>query len=169
VEVDSSFRLFEGFKLDVGYTYLNTKVLQITLPAAPIFYAALNPTANQGDPLPLSPKNTVVVTGTYLLPLPESAGQVSLSATFSHADANRAESPGSSPLYLIAAENQLNLNADWHGAFGQPIDLAFYMTNVTNQGRILFPGSGFQTIGADGGTVNQPRMFGFRLKYRFGD
>lgn len=52
---------------------------------------------------------------------------------------------------------------------GNPFDLAFYMTNVTNQGRILFPGSGFQTIGADGGHVNQPRMFGFRLKYRFGD
>ncbi|MBV1688568.1 TonB-dependent receptor [Novosphingobium sp. G106] len=169
VEVDSSFKLLEGLQLDVGYTYLNTKVLQITVPPAPIFYDNVNPTANVGDPLPLSPKNTVVVTGSYILPLSESVGRLSLSATFTHADANRAESPNSSPLYLVSAQNQLNLNVDWHQVLGNPFDLAFYMTNVTNQGRILFPGSGFQTIGADGGHVNQPRMFGFRLKYRFGD
>jgi iron complex outermembrane receptor protein len=169
VEIDSSFRLFERFKLDVGYTYLNTKVLQITLPASPIFYDNLNPTAGVGDPLPLSPKNTVVVTGSYILPLSENVGKVSLSATFTHADANRAESPDASPLYLISAENQLNLNVDWHSVMNSPIDLSFFMTNVTNQGRILFPGSAFQTIGADGGTVNQPRMFGFRAKFRFGD
>ena len=169
VEVDSSFNLFQGFKLDVGYTYLNTKVLQITLPTPPIYYAALNSTAGQGDPLALSPANTVVVTGTYRLPLAENVGRVSIGATFTHADANRAESPLASPVYLISAENQLNLNADWRGIFGSPIDLSFYMTNATNQGRILFPSSAFQTIGIDGGHVNQPRMWGFRLKYHFGD
>ncbi|MDE2403110.1 MAG: TonB-dependent receptor [Sphingomonadales bacterium] len=168
VEIDSSFRLFPGFTLDVGYTYLNTRVLDITLPTPPVFYDSLNPTAGRGEPLALSPKNTVIVTGTYVLPLPTSVGKVSVGATFSHADANQAEEATTSPLYMISAMNQLNFNVDWHGAFGGPIDLAFYMTNVTNQGRILFPSSSFQTTGADGGQVNQPRMFGFRLKYRFG-
>jgi iron complex outermembrane receptor protein len=175
IEVDTSISPFKGFKLDVGYTYLNTKVLQITLPPIPVtaqgdpLYVSLGATAAEGDPLPLSPENTVVVTGTYTLPLDESVGRVSLSATYTHIDANQAESPTLSPAYLVAAEDQLNLNVDWHSVMNSPIDASFYMTNVTNQGRILFPGSGFQTIGADGGHVNQPRMFGFRLKYRFGD
>jgi iron complex outermembrane receptor protein len=168
VEIDSSFNLFQGFKLDVGYTYLNTKVLAITVPTPPVYYVSLNPTANVGDPLALSPKNTVVVTGTYTLPLDESVGRISFGATFTHADANRAQAPSTSPVYLIKAENQLNLNADWRGIMGNPVDLSFYMTNVTNQARILFPGSAFQTIGIDGGHMNQPRMWGFRLKYRFG-
>jgi hypothetical protein len=43
------------------------------------------------------------------------------------------------------------------------------MTNVTNEERILFPGGAYNTIGADGGHLNMPRMWGFRLKYRFGD
>ena len=169
IELDASVKPFEGFKLEVGYTYLNTRVLQITLPPKPIYYSALNSTAGVGDPLALSPKNTLIVTGTYTLPLDNSIGKISISGTFTHIDANQAESPLASPLYLIAAENQLNLNADWKSMFGKPFDLAFFMTNVTNQGRILFPGSGFQTIGADGGHVNQPRMWGFRLRYHFGD
>ena len=169
IEVDSSFRLFDRFTLDIGYTHLDTKVLAITLPPLPVYYDFLNPTAAQGDPLALSPKNTVVLTGTYRLPLDESAGKLSIGATFTHVDANQAANPSTTPLYLISAMNQLNFNVDWRSIFGQPIDLSFYMTNVTNQGRILFPSSGFQTIGGDGGHVNQPRMFGFRLKYRFGD
>jgi iron complex outermembrane receptor protein len=175
IEVDTSIIPFKGFKLDVGYTYLNTKVLKITLPAIPVtpqgdpLYVLLNSTAAEGDPLALSPKNTVTVTGTYTLPLDESIGKVSIGATFTHIDANRAESPLASPLYLIKAENQLNVNAEWRDVMGKPFDLSFFMTNVTNQGRILFPGSGFQTIGSDGGPVNPPRMWGFRLRYHFGD
>ena len=168
IEVDSSFRLFEGFTLDVGYTYLNTKVLDINLPPIPVYYDFLNPTAAKGETLALSPKNTIVVTGTYRLPLDPKVGKVSVSATFSHADANQAEEASTTPFYLISAMNQLNLNVDWHSVFGRPIDLSFYMTNATNQGRILFPSASFQTIGGDGGQVNQPRMFGFRMKYRFG-
>ena len=167
IEVDSSFRLFQGFTLDVGYTYLDTKVLDITLPPLPVYYDFLNPTAAKGSPLALSPKNTIVLTGTYVLPLDASVGKISFGATFTHADENQAVESSASPAYLISAMNQLNFNADWHSVFGRPIDLAFYMTNVTNQGRIIFPSSGFQTFGGDGGHVNQPRMFGFRLKYRF--
>jgi iron complex outermembrane receptor protein len=173
-EIDASATFFDSLKIDVGYTYLNTKVKQITLPAIPVsggipLYTLLNSTAAEGDPLALSPKNTVVVTGTYTLPLDESAGRLSVAATFTHIDANRAESPLASPLYLIKAENQLNLNLDWHAVLSSPFDLSVFVTNVTNEGRILFPGSGFQTIGSDGGPVNPPRRWGVRLKYRFGE
>jgi iron complex outermembrane receptor protein len=174
VEVDASATFFDSLKIDVGYTYLNTKVKQITLPAIPVsngipLYLLLNSTAAEGDPLALSPKNTVVVTGTYNLPLDESVGKISLGATFTHIDSNRAESPLASPLYLIKATNNLNLNVDWHSVLGSPVDLSAFVTNVTNKGHILFPGTGFQTIGSDGGSVSQPRRFGVRLRYRFGD
>ena len=43
------------------------------------------------------------------------------------------------------------------------------MTNVTNQGRFLFPGGAIYYIGGDSAHVNQPRMWGASLKYRFGD
>ena len=51
---------------------------------------------------------------------------------------------------------------------GTPVDLAFFMTNVTNESRILFPTQSWNTFGGDGGHVNEPRMWGVRVKYRFG-
>ena len=52
---------------------------------------------------------------------------------------------------------------------GAPIDLAFFMTNVTNEALLLFPTGGYFIFGGDGGHSNEPRMWGFRLKYRFGN
>ena len=63
----------------------------------------------------------------------------------------------------------LNLNASWNSVMGMPVYLAFFMTNVTNEARIVFPTQSWATFGGDGGHVNEPRTWGFRLKYRFGD
>jgi outer membrane receptor protein involved in Fe transport len=70
-----------------------------------------------------------------------------------------------SNFYIWKASNLLDLNANWRNVAGAPVDLAFFMTNVTNEERILFPGGAYNTIGADGGHLDMPRMFGFRLKY----
>ncbi len=169
IEADVSIRPFAGFQLDAAYTYLNTKLLAFTLPAVPVYYADLLASATVGGPLPLSPKNRFTVTGTYTLPLDDSIGKISFGATFTHTDAHLAASAEATPLWLIEKADMLNLNVNWDSAFGQPIDLAFFMTNVTNQGLILFPSQGFKQIDIDGGHVNEPRMWGFRLKYRFGN
>ena len=62
----------------------------------------------------------------------------------------------------------VNLNVNWEGIGGQPIDAAFFVTNVTNAKTILHAnvqvGSGFLS-----NIVGEPRMWGFRLKYRFGN
>jgi len=170
VEVDASIRPFEGFKLDVGYAYLNTRLQAITLPPTPIYYAALLPSAVVGEPLALSPKNRVTVTGTYTLPLDESIGEISFGATFTHTDATPAVNQLISPnFYKLKKSDLLDLNANWRSVLGAPIDLSAFMTNATNEKRILFPGGAYNTIGADGGHLNMPRMWGFRVKYHFGE
>ncbi|MBV1691080.1 TonB-dependent receptor [Novosphingobium sp. G106] len=169
IEVDASVRPFTGFKFDVGYTYLNTKLIEFTQPPLPIYYSALFPSADVGQSLALSPKNRVTLTGTYTLPLDESVGQVSFGATFTHTDANRGVSPNVAPNYLLPAANLLNLNVDWQSVFGRPIDLSFFMTNVTNQKLVVYPAGTFTTNGQITGQLNQPRMFGFRAKVHFGN
>ena len=77
-------------------------------------------------------------------------------------------SPQTTPLYRIKASNLVNLNANWDSVMGAPVDLAFFMTNVTNEARIVFPSQSYHQIGLDGGHVNEPRMWGIRVKYRFG-
>jgi len=168
IEADASVRPFEGFKLDVAYTYLNTKLQSFTPPAPVPYYDSVIPATDVGGPLPLSPKNRVTVSGTYTLPLDESIGDISFGATFVHTDKNQGASPLTTPAYLVKASDLLNLNVDWKSVMGSPIDMAFYMTNVTNEKLILYPSSGFRTVTVDGGHVNEPRMWGVRVKYRFG-
>jgi len=61
----------------------------------------------------------------------------------------------------------IDLRADWTNMFGRPIDLGFFMTNVTDNVHIageipLLTSAGFSSV-----SYNPPRMFGFSLKYRF--
>ena len=53
---------------------------------------------------------------------------------------------------------------------GKPVDLAFFVTNLTNK---LYPIATLASRGNSAGfeslLYGQPRMWGFRMKYRFGD
>jgi iron complex outermembrane receptor protein len=170
VEVDASVRLFEALKIDASYAYLNTKLISIVPPTLPIFYSRLEPVADVGGPLAQSPKNRVTVTATYKLPLDESLGELSIGGTFTHTDANQVHTPKFAPTtYKVPAINLLNLNADWESVAGTPIDLSFFMTNVTNTKRYVYPIATYQTTGAESVFLNQPRMWGVRVKYRFGE
>ena len=169
LEADASVKPFSGLVLDLAYAYLRTKLETFAPPATPIYFSLLTPAAQVGGPLELSPENRITLTGTYTLPLASTIGRVSVGATFTHTDANRALSPIASPLlYEIPVANDLNLNADWRSVFGKPFDLSFFMTNVTNEYHLTFPDGAWDTIGAEGGHPNLPRMFGFRLKAYFG-
>ncbi len=124
------------------------------------------PTATVGSPLSLSPKNRVQLTASYALPLDASVGEISFGGTFVHTDKQIAHT--ASPSGLLPATNLLNLNVTWKDMLGQPVDLAFFMTNVTNEAFAVNDGNFLASFGFDAVPVNEPRMWGFRMKYRFG-
>ncbi len=64
LEAETSLNLFEGFVLSTSYTYLNTRIQEVTPPVTPASspYEVVSPVA-VGDSLPLSPKNKVSTTG----------------------------------------------------------------------------------------------------------
>ena len=169
IEVDGSISPFRGLKIDVAYAYLNTKLLSFTPPPVPVFYSQLVSSAAVGDPLAQSPKNRVTVTATYTLPLDESIGRISFGGTLTHTDSNAVDQQSLEPnTYRVQAIDLLNLNAGWDSPLGMPVDVSFFMTNATNQKRMIYPIATAPTIGSEYGYLNQPRMWGFRLRYRFG-
>jgi iron complex outermembrane receptor protein len=185
IEVSSSVNLFCGFNVNVGYTYLNTRIQSIAIPALPpgALYTVAGGGYRVGDPLLLSPRNKVTVSATYRLPLNESVGAISLSATFTHTDRMFVNPndryytgfPGSTPEVIaalqadsyVAATDLLNANVNWDSVLHSPIDLAFFMTNVTNQHYLTFASGGAPSLGFETGPVGAPRMFGFRAKVHF--
>lgn len=172
VEVDASVTLFNQLRLEGGYTYLDTKVRELFLPPIPTsaeqFFTSYNPSAVEGGKLALSPKNRFSVTGTYMLPIDESAGRISFGATFVHTD-KMVLSLGTAPQYQNSpASNLLNLNADWKGIMGSAVDLSFFMTNVTKEKMVLGVSNAWNSFGLESGIVNEPRMYGMRVRYSFG-
>ncbi|TCM34551.1 TonB-dependent receptor [Novosphingobium sp. ST904] len=199
VEVEASFNPFAGLLLQVGYTYLNTRLTSIDTfslePGSPYVLAGAY---TKGDPLALSPRNKVTITGTYTLPLPESVGAVSFGATFTHTDSmfgnpsNRfyfgcngtantympncqtgAVSDPATVAYIqslsrIQSTDLLNLNFNWNNIAGAPVDLALFATNVTKEKYYNFYPGLVSGTGFETASVGAPRMYGMSLKYHFG-
>jgi len=171
IEVDSSVTPFEGFRVDLGYTYLNTELLRIDLPVLPPEspFESIVPTAIVGDPLSYSPKNRLTLTGTYTLPIDESIGRISLGATYTYTSSQNGIARTASPFYRLPATNLLNLNAEWEDIAGSPISLAAFVTNVTNELYPVAAGGNWLFAGYQSVNVGAPRMFGGRIRYRFGN
>ena len=180
IEADLMLEPFAGFRFELGYAYVDAKVKETRVAGcdatrfACIDAAFLLP----GDQLVYAPKNRLTVTGTYTLPLDESIGRISFGATFVHTDQQYAShsddhafSIGAIPFNvgLVPATDLLTLNLNWADVGGAPIDIALFATNVTNQKYPVASGNGLSTLGADFFILGEPRMFGARLKYRFGE
>jgi iron complex outermembrane receptor protein len=197
IEADASATFFDSLRLDAGYTYLDTLLQAFTPPAIPngAPYGQLVPTAVVGGPLSQSPKHRLTLTGTYTLPLDESIGKISLSATyvytssqvFSHAnDAFVNYVTGNGPLLsgqvplikanipinanmgVLPATNLVNLNVNWNNVLGSTVDAAFFVTNLTNEIYPVSNGGGINSTGSENFNYAPPRMWGFRLRYSFG-
>ncbi|CAN7530602.1 TonB-dependent receptor [Phenylobacterium sp. LjRoot219] len=170
IEIDATVIPLEGLRLDLGYTYLNTKVLDLTTPTLPPDspFLAFTPAAAEGDPLPLSPKNRLTLTATYTLPLDEDVGKVYFGATYTHTDKQLANRD--TPIYgTLPATDLLNLNANWDQVLDSPVDLALFVTNVTNEIYPVNLGGGWRTFGIADLLIGPPRMWGVRLRYSFGE
>jgi iron complex outermembrane receptor protein len=148
-----------------------------------------------GSPIPNAVPHKLVVSGTYELPLPKSVGKLSVGATMVYTSKYRAVSDppvlgpcagtvntninlfncgaASPPQFassygILPSSKVLNLNVNWEGVGGTPIDASLFVTNVTKEKTFLHVNvqvsSGFLSR-----IVGEPRMWGARLRYRFGE
>jgi iron complex outermembrane receptor protein len=175
VELDSSLKLFRGFRLDVGYTYLNTRIEEVSIPVLPSSSPyVISGTFQVGDPLVLSPKNKVSTTGTYTLPFPDGIGTVNLGATYTYTDrqlVNYADRfvPTFAQYSYIGGTGLLNLNLNWNEIMRKPVDLSIFATNVTGKQYYTFVaglggagGPGFETA-----AVGAPCFVGARVRIHY--
>jgi iron complex outermembrane receptor protein len=179
VEVDGSLILFEDLRIDFGYAYLDAKVTGGAVPFCDNsrFNCGLAGFLTTGTTLLFAPKNRFTVTGTYTLPLPESVGAISFGATFVHTDKQFQSHTNDLPAAqgaipesygLLPKTDLLNLNLNWKNVAGSTFDIALFCTNVTNEKYRVATAGGLPSTGGEFILVGEPRMFGARLKYRFG-
>jgi iron complex outermembrane receptor protein len=177
-ELDSSFSLTKDLRLDIGYTYLKTKIKQLTAPTldptSP--FAQIIPNGQVGDPLAYSPEHKVTATGSYTLPLDASIGKITLSATYVYTSSQivttgeqaLAASIGIPDPGKLDGYGLLNLNLNWDDIAGKPVDLAVFASNVTNEHYRVSIGQSLPSAGFENALYGAPVMYGVRLRYRFG-
>ena len=180
VEADASITFFQSLRLDLAYAYLDTEVTGTSTPTCDsTAYDCAQATflTDLGSPLPYAPENKFTITGTYTLPLDESLGVLSISATYAHTD-SQFVSPANTLAFergaipfdsgTIPGTDLLNLNANWKSVAGSPIDLGLFATNVTDKKYFNAGGTSLASTGGDFLYLAQPRFYGVRVKYNFG-
>jgi iron complex outermembrane receptor protein len=172
METEGEIQLLDSLLLSASYTYLNTNVDELVFPDIPPgasvdLSIGLNTTTAEGEPLPFSPENKFVVTASYLLPVDPQWGDMRASVTYAYIGDMQAVAEASSIYATLPDYALVNLNFDWTGIGGKPIDMSIFATNVTDEEYITYI-SGSYLNGLETGQVGIPRMYGVRVRYNFG-
>jgi iron complex outermembrane recepter protein len=169
-EFEGSVKPLPSLRLEAAYTYLNTKIVQITpvVPSAAAVtagYTTVIGSVQAGDPLPDSPQNKAIFTATYTLPVAEAVGVVSVSSTYTYQDS---QFVASLPYRVeLPSVGLLHFNADWSHIAGRPIDVQLFMTNALNKLYTTSEQPIYTVLGVSARQLGEPRMFGARLRYSF--
>jgi iron complex outermembrane receptor protein len=169
-ELDSSFRLFEGLKLDAGYTYLDTKVISVETPtlAPDSPFASITPSSAPGDPLALSPKHRLTTSLHYTLPLDESMGEITFGGSYTYTSKQVASLATPARFGILSPTNLFTADISWADIMSSGIDLSAFATNLTDERYFVGVGNTWTSGGFENQLVGQPRMYGLRLRYNFG-
>jgi len=168
IEADASISPVEGLRLSGSATYLNARFKSVTPPAPPPPYTAADVQTSVLTQIPLifAPKWKATATAAYTLPLSEDMGKLTASGTYAYTTGyyTLANIGGNVPGYGL-----LNLNLNWNSVGGSPVDVAFFASNVTKKKYATFRSIYLPTLGFASEVLGEPRMYGVRLRYNFGN
>jgi iron complex outermembrane recepter protein len=169
LELENQFVLSKQFQFFINYSYIDAKYDKWPGTTTTIFGEVL---PNTDSPFVSVPEHQGTVGARYILPVPESAGELSLSGEYYQqsgmwlddtALAVFPEKPG----YQKGYDN-LNLRADWTNALGTPLDVSVFARNVLDDEYLVGSNSAATGLGFVTSTYNEPRTYGLQLRYRFG-
>jgi len=185
LEADLMIEPADWVRLEASYSYNNSKLQKFSSPdlsSDPNYGSAAGPLQlivrdlEVGGKLPLSVPHAFNATLTVKSPLPESVGDVELSGTVVHMSSFRAvaDAPtdafpagGGTGTGVLPKRTFGNVNLTWKNIGGGPIDAVFYATNITNE-KMLTHINDQSNRGFIAYSVDEPRQYGIRVKYRFG-
>ncbi|MDB5973088.1 MAG: TonB-dependent receptor [Hydrocarboniphaga sp.] len=178
-EVELTLLPFRGMNLSVSYTYLDTKVKEVTdpSPSADSPYNVFPKLTVEGDPLPYSTKDKVSATAVYTLPLDPKVGQVSVGLTYSYqgplfithtAPAGVTDYHAGNPYGTIPSISLVNMNLGWNSIAGSNVDAALFATNLLDKEYRSAITNSYGSFGFETEIPGEPRFYGARVRVNFG-
>jgi iron complex outermembrane receptor protein len=169
-ELSSIFELSRNWQITFNYSYIDAYYTSWPGTTINDITGAVEPLIN--SPYAGTPKHQGTLGIRYSLPLPQSLGD-SFSALVEYYRQSSEQLNDTAlqdnGIGMVNGYGDLNLRFDWTNVAGQPLDVAFFMRNVTNEIHAQSIGSflpnGLSVVGA---VYNEPRMWGAEVRYRFG-
>ena len=148
--------------LTAAYSYIDSKYTQV----APAAQAIL-----QGSVFPYTPKNKITVGASWTAELDGNVGALVLSANYTYQSKFSTAQTNLSQVNFLPGYGYVDAEADLTNIGGRPIDVALFVDNLTNKDFYATGLADFyntSTLGTVSYTFAPPRMFGIRLRYKFG-
>lgn len=119
-----------------------------------------------GTPFYYLPPFKYSVTARYHFALPADLGDLTFAAAYTW-QRHLLKSNDYPPVAYLPSFGNLDLDIDWTGIAGMPVDATFFMTNVTDNVVNVGGFGAYNALGLAAVGIAPPRMFGFKFKYRF--
>ncbi|MEP6867629.1 MAG: TonB-dependent receptor [Novosphingobium sp.] len=118
-----------------------------------------------------TPKFSYSLNADFVLPFPPEYGAIHVGGAM--AGRSRMAVTDTSvmnPLSVVRALTTFDLNVNWRNVMEQPVDVGFFVTNLTNEEYLIGSNdlSQASSAGTRGFMYAAPRMWGFSMKYHFG-
>ena len=160
VEFNGTIVPVRGLTLNGSYSYIDAKYTDVTDASAGAILA--------GAPFPYTPKHKISVGGSYDAPL-GNAGVLRLAANYAYQTKVSTAQTNASVYNFLPAYGLLNASIGLNDIGGRPLDISVFATNLTNRERPVGVLDQYATSsGAVSLTYTEPRMYGVRIGYRFG-
>ena len=118
------------------------------------------------------PEHQYSLSVNYELPLPASIGVVEAALTYAWVDDRYTAPitvPAAEPGAWLESFDLLNASIYWSGVFGSRFDVQLFGTNLTDEEYRISNSNVWNELGYRNSIWGEPRMYGLRLRYRFGE
>lgn len=177
VEVEASVQPFKGLEIGGNFSYTDAKYKN---------YSYTTPTARQDCNGAVQAGGTVDLTclpyqyvSPYIwsihanatIPVGEDMGDLNFFVNYSHTSRQYTDQDslvGTQPGAYLEPFGLLNMSLDWNDVARSGIDLGLFVTNATNKLYRISNANVYDGLLYDTTLYGEPRMYGLRLKYRFG-
>lgn len=156
-EIESTVQFTDRFSVSAHYSYVESEVK-----------------SQIGSPIPIEkladiPRHKVSATVHYVYPLGNNAGELDVAVTGYAQSDHYADQASESEASLLPGYGVVNANAGWKNILGNPLDLTFFVNNAFDKEYYLSGADIYNNFGYVLAFWGEPRTYGVRLTYRWGE
>jgi iron complex outermembrane recepter protein len=163
-ELEAVAEITADLELGVTYDHGTIQYKSFAAGVSPAAIAALEATRTFNFP-----PNKYGVNARYRLPLADEVGDLSVRANW-HWQATSGDTSVANGFGLTHSFGLLNMTADWSSVYGKPFDVSLFASNLLNKVYVTQAVPSFEpsAFGYGNELYGEPRMYGIRVRYRFG-